>query len=187
MLSYTLRRLAGFLPLMVAVVLIVFLASRAMPGDPVATMLSDHSADKVMAADPQGQGDVYQVLGVQRPAEIVNYKTMGSTPAILGAGLAVGGEAGPEFFHRVVQRQFALLDQHHGRDPGEVLGHRHDLKEGVFAHRLVVFDIGETDGVVDGNLAMAGDQVDGAGDDLLVDQFLQAGLYQLQLLGVHAR
>jgi hypothetical protein len=30
------------------------------------------------------------VLSVQRPAEIVNYRSMGTTPAILGAGLAVG-------------------------------------------------------------------------------------------------
>jgi len=31
-----------------------------------------------------------QVVPVQRPAEIVNYRSMGSTPAILGAGLGVG-------------------------------------------------------------------------------------------------
>ena len=30
------------------------------------------------------------VLSVQRPAEIVNYRTMGSTPALLGIGLAAG-------------------------------------------------------------------------------------------------
>ena len=30
------------------------------------------------------------VLSVQHPAEIVNYRCMGSTPAILGAGLAAG-------------------------------------------------------------------------------------------------
>jgi hypothetical protein len=30
------------------------------------------------------------VLAVQRPAEIVNYRSMGTTPAILGAGLALG-------------------------------------------------------------------------------------------------
>jgi hypothetical protein len=30
------------------------------------------------------------VLSVQRPAEIVNYRSMGTTPAILGAGLAAG-------------------------------------------------------------------------------------------------
>ena len=47
-------------------------------------------ANKVMAADPQGQGDVYQVIGVQRPAEIVNYQSTGATPGILAAGLAVG-------------------------------------------------------------------------------------------------
>ena len=30
------------------------------------------------------------MLSVQRPAEIVNYRSMGATPAILGAALAVG-------------------------------------------------------------------------------------------------
>jgi FtsX-like permease family len=48
------------------------------------------SADRLMASDPEGQGDVYQVLGVQRPAEIVNYQTTGATPGILAAGLATG-------------------------------------------------------------------------------------------------
>ena len=47
-------------------------------------------ANEVMAADPEGQGDVYQVVGVQRPAEIVNYQSTGATPGILAAGLAVG-------------------------------------------------------------------------------------------------
>jgi hypothetical protein len=50
-------------------------------------------ANKVMAADPEGQGSVYQVIGVQRPAEIVNYQSTGATPAILAAGLAVGSVA----------------------------------------------------------------------------------------------
>ena len=48
------------------------------------------AADKVMAADPQGVGDTYSVLGVQRPAEIVNYQSTGDTPAILAAGLRGG-------------------------------------------------------------------------------------------------
>jgi hypothetical protein len=47
-------------------------------------------ANKVMAADPEGAGDIYHVIGVQRPAEIVNYQSTGATPAILAAGLAVG-------------------------------------------------------------------------------------------------
>ena len=51
------------------------------------------AADKVMAADPQGVGNTYSVLGVQRPAEIVNYQSTGNTPAILAAGLAAGAVA----------------------------------------------------------------------------------------------
>jgi hypothetical protein len=43
-----------------------------------------------MAADPLGVGDVYDVIGVQRPAEIVNYESTGDTPAVLAAGLAGG-------------------------------------------------------------------------------------------------
>ena len=41
-----------------------------------------------MSTDPN-DGPV-SVLGVQRPAEIVNYRTMGTTPALLGIGLAAG-------------------------------------------------------------------------------------------------
>ena len=42
------------------------------------------ATDKVMAADPNGEGDTYALLSVQRPAEIVNYQSTGSTPALLG-------------------------------------------------------------------------------------------------------
>jgi len=48
------------------------------------------TADKVMAADPNGQGDTYELLSVQRPAEIVNYQSTGATPALLALGLAAG-------------------------------------------------------------------------------------------------
>ena len=41
-----------------------------------------------MSTDPN-DGPV-SVLAVQRPAEIVNYRTMGTTPALLGIGLAAG-------------------------------------------------------------------------------------------------
>jgi ABC-type dipeptide/oligopeptide/nickel transport system permease component len=50
MLTYAARRLAALVPTLAAVMIIVFAASRAMPGDPIGTMLSDHSADAVMAA-----------------------------------------------------------------------------------------------------------------------------------------
>lgn len=39
---------------------------------------------------PGSGGGVFDLLPVQQPAEIVNYKTMGSTPAILAFGLGVG-------------------------------------------------------------------------------------------------
>ena len=47
-------------------------------------------ADKVFAADPNTTGDSVEVLGVQHPAEIVNYQSTGATPVVLAAGLAVG-------------------------------------------------------------------------------------------------
>ncbi len=50
------------------------------------------AADRVFANDhnPRAQGDNVVVLGVQRPAQIVNYRTIGSTPVILAIGLAAG-------------------------------------------------------------------------------------------------
>jgi len=47
-------------------------------------------AEKVMAADPNGQGDTYALLSIQRPAEIVNYQSTGATPALLAIGLTAG-------------------------------------------------------------------------------------------------
>jgi hypothetical protein len=43
-----------------------------------------------LAHDPSTFGDTLLVLGVQRPAEIVNYQSTGATPGVLAAGLAVG-------------------------------------------------------------------------------------------------
>ncbi len=48
------------------------------------------AADRELAAAPDGagSGDYVTVLGVQRPAEIVNYGTIGVTPALMAAALA---------------------------------------------------------------------------------------------------
>jgi ABC-type dipeptide/oligopeptide/nickel transport system permease component len=46
---FLLRRLVGLLPVMAAALLVTFAALHALPGDPVAVMLSDHSADVQMA------------------------------------------------------------------------------------------------------------------------------------------
>lgn len=50
-------------------------------------------ADKVFEGDPNTAGDSVEVLGVQHPAEIVNYQSTGATPVILAAGLALGATA----------------------------------------------------------------------------------------------
>jgi FtsX-like permease family len=52
------------------------------------------AANKVIAADPNAVGNTHVfVLGVQRPAQIVNYRTIGATPIVLAAGLAAGAIA----------------------------------------------------------------------------------------------
>jgi hypothetical protein len=51
------------------------------------------AANKAFAADPSGVGDTVDVLAVQRPAEIVNYRSTGATPVVLASGLALGALA----------------------------------------------------------------------------------------------
>jgi hypothetical protein len=46
------------------------------------------AADAAFAADRNGAGNTVTVLGVQRPAQIVNYRSMGSTPVLFASGLA---------------------------------------------------------------------------------------------------
>jgi hypothetical protein len=48
------------------------------------------AADQTFAADPNGEGNVVTVLGVQRPAQIVDYHSTGSTPIYLASALALG-------------------------------------------------------------------------------------------------
>ncbi len=50
------------------------------------------SATRDLAAVPNGggQGNSVSVVGVQRPAEIVNYRSTGATPTLLAAALAAG-------------------------------------------------------------------------------------------------
>ncbi|MFI5034974.1 MAG: FtsX-like permease family protein [Acidimicrobiales bacterium] len=48
----------------------------------------------VIANTLQVQGSGGSVLGVQRPAEIINYQTLGRTPDLLGAALAAGAAIG---------------------------------------------------------------------------------------------
>jgi hypothetical protein len=48
------------------------------------------ATNKVLSADPNTEGDNILAQGVQRPAQIVNYKTIGAAPVLLAIGLAVG-------------------------------------------------------------------------------------------------
>ena len=52
-----------------------------------------HSLQRIAGATSTPADNGVEVLAVQRPAEIVNYRSMGSTPAILGAALAAGAVA----------------------------------------------------------------------------------------------
>ncbi len=48
------------------------------------------TANKIFAADKNTFGNSVSVLGVLQPVQIVNYRSVGSTPVILAVGLAVG-------------------------------------------------------------------------------------------------
>jgi hypothetical protein len=48
------------------------------------------AANRVFAADPRATANDVSVLSVLRPAQIVNYRSIGSTPIILAVGLAAG-------------------------------------------------------------------------------------------------
>ena len=62
------------------------------PATGLASLQRIAAADRDLAAVPNGggQGDTVSVVGVQRPAEIVNFRTMGATPALLASALAAG-------------------------------------------------------------------------------------------------
>lgn len=50
MFSFVLRRLVAVIPVLAVVLVVTFLATYALPGDPVQVMLSDHSANEEMAS-----------------------------------------------------------------------------------------------------------------------------------------
>ena len=47
-------------------------------------------ANNVFKRTPEGIGNFVTVLGVERPAQIVDYRTIGATPVVLATGLAAG-------------------------------------------------------------------------------------------------
>ena len=65
MLRFLVRRLAGLVPVMAVAIVVTFIAVRALPGDPVSVMLSDHSADLAMAARLRAEYGLDRPLPVQ--------------------------------------------------------------------------------------------------------------------------
>ena len=66
---FILRRTAGLALVLIAAIVVSFAAMRALPGDPVAVMLSDHSADVVMAARLRAEYGLDQPL----PRQFLRY------------------------------------------------------------------------------------------------------------------
>ncbi len=69
MLAFILRRVASLIPVLAVALLVTFAAIHALPGDPVQVMLSDHSADKEMAARLRAEYGLDRPL----PAQFVAY------------------------------------------------------------------------------------------------------------------
>jgi len=65
MLRFLGKRLVGLAPVVAVAIIVTFAAIRALPGDPVAVMLSDHSADVEMAARLRAEYGLDQPLILQ--------------------------------------------------------------------------------------------------------------------------
>ncbi|MGC1419125.1 MAG: FtsX-like permease family protein [Acidimicrobiales bacterium] len=67
---------------------------RIRPGaNPAAAYRSLTQVEKKVNKIPQAQGSTGGIVKVLRPAEIVNFRSMGTTPTVLAAGLALGAIA----------------------------------------------------------------------------------------------
>ena len=87
-----------------------FLITIKPHADPARALLSLDRVHQVLKASPDSAGGV---VGVQRPAEIANYRSVGSTPTWL-AGILAAGAAGALGLALVAsvrrrRREFALL------------------------------------------------------------------------------
>ena len=50
MLTFIVKRVLGLVPVLLIAVILTFLANQAIPGDPIASLLSDRSGDEVLEA-----------------------------------------------------------------------------------------------------------------------------------------
>ena len=92
---------------------------------------------------------------------------------------------GDVFGDRLVERDAALLDEHHEGDGGDRLRHRIDAEDRVFLHRHVAFDVGEALHCRVNDLAVTVDDRVGAGETPVVH--IVAREMVLELLQARAR
>jgi hypothetical protein len=90
------------------------------------------------------------------------------------------------FRDRIGQLQLAVLDQHHGGDRDQRLGHRIDAEHRIEPHLLAFGLVLEADRVGIDELALAGDHHHGARQHALVDLGLQRLAHALEALRRHA-
>ena len=91
-----------------------------------------------------------------------------------------------EFRHRIGEFDLAVLDQHHGGDRDQRLGHRIDAKDGIQRHRLAFILVLEARGVGIDELALARDQHDRAGEFAIGNAFLERIVDAAELLFGHS-
>lgn len=99
MLIYVIRRLLGLIPILMAVLLLTFIANHLTPGDPVLMMLDDRSSDEALAASlrrqygldlPLWQQFVNYVSGVVVGDLGLSYRYVGvPVSEVIAPGLAI--------------------------------------------------------------------------------------------------
>ena len=117
---------------------------------------------------------------------------IGGGAELVGAGRGVErlehrhvGQLGQKFVGAVVERELARLDELHGGDGGDGLGHRRDAEDGVYRHRAARAGLGQPEGALINHAgAIAGDD-DHAGHLLPLDGgaqlLIQRGLGRAEL------
>jgi hypothetical protein len=90
-------------------------------------------------------------------------------------------QLGQPLHHRVVQRQPAFVDEHHGGGDGDGFGHRGDAEQGVALHRQLGFDVAVAELVDLQDLAVAPNERHDAGQEAGVDRVADGGLVTVEI------
>ena len=83
--------------------------------------------------------------------------------------------------------QFALLDQRHGTNTDDRLGHRGDSEDRICGHGGLLFAVPEPEGSEVGDLVLAGDQYNCSGKLAAINIALEGPRHPLQAIGVKSK